>query len=217
MLIPPALAVLPEITLRDPAVDPPMALFAEGIPAPVLIQTPLPFPTAVVPEAFVPIRFPCTKFPLLPLPMIRIPILLPEMRLPAPLAVPPTVLPPAPFWIRTPVLLAKAAVPVGFVPILFPSTKFAVVPLSEIWTPMKFPEIVLLAPAAVPPTVLPVAPFRMKMPLPWFPTATVPFLSVPMKFPLIEVPVAAEPVMRIASPVLPELTLRCEALVPPAR
>ena len=70
------------------------------------------------------------------------------------------------------------------------------------------PEITLPAPAAVPPTVVPVEPDAMATPPMPLGSAAVPARLVPIKFPWIEVsmllwttmPAAALPEMRLASP-----------------
>ena len=85
-----SLKSLPEMTLRAPAVVPPISVL--GAP---LINTPaslLPaslLGRATVPVESVSIKFPCNRFPAASLPKIRTPELWPEMTLRAPGVVPP--------------------------------------------------------------------------------------------------------------------------------
>src|SRR4051812_38042268 len=104
---------LPEMTLRAPALVPPMVLFVE----PYSIATPSdPLGTAAVPAAFVPMRLPSTVSPLAE--RNQTPLAwLPEITFPEPAAVPPTMSPVEPYWIVTPLRpLPSAAVPPALVP-----------------------------------------------------------------------------------------------------
>ena len=84
--------------------------------------------------------------------------------------------------------LGMADVPSRSLPMSFPSTTFRSVPVPTITTPLSvFPEIVLPAPAAVPPIVLSAAESVRSMPSP-LPIATVPVASVPTRFPSTTVP-----------------------------
>jgi hypothetical protein len=109
------------------------------------------------------------------------------MTLPA--SAPPTVLSPAPSAMGMPsVPFPRAAVPVALVPIRLPWTRLALV--SSIPTPASvFPERVLPAPGAVPPTVLPLAPPRMITPCPL--NRRVPPAAEPISLAMITFPVAA--------------------------
>ena len=78
---------LPEMTLRAPAVAPPIRVLVART-----IVMPVPLPSAAVPSGVVPMRLPWTTFasPV----VMRMPSpLLPESRSPPPAAVPPIVLP----------------------------------------------------------------------------------------------------------------------------
>ena len=68
---------LPEITLRAPAVIPPIVFAA------TLTQTPLKLPRRMVPVASVPMKLPWTKFPVAPEPKMSTPFRLPEITLAA--------------------------------------------------------------------------------------------------------------------------------------
>ena len=86
---------------------------------------------------------------------------------------------------RTPSQVAQGTtVPVTSVPMRLPCTLFPVVPAEWITTPQTLcPEITLPAPAAAPPTTLPLAPPEMLIPVPALPRTAVPVTSVPMKLP----------------------------------
>ena len=115
-------------------------------------------------------------FPVVPAPVTLTPSrAFPEMTFRAAAVVPPTVLPDAPVSILMPSSeLATAPVPAALVPIRFPTTRLPVVPAVRICTPETFPPMTLPAPAAVPPTVLFVAPLSIWTPLSAFPSAAVP-------------------------------------------
>ena len=90
-------------------------------------------------------------------------------------------------------------------------------PGPEMSTPFAaLPEMMLPAPAEVPPIVAPVTPPPISKPL-RFPSAVAPEISVPTKFPstvLSDVPL---PERKTPSLVLPEMTLRAPAMLPPTR
>src|ERR1051326_3490531 len=193
-----ALPVLASL-LKPPMETPTSLLKAMVLPAPVAvppivlldelekIDTPFPLlAKADAPVISVPIKFPCTVFD--DEPEIETPSLpLPEITLPAPAAVPPIVLPVAPCKKNTPLLpLGIAILPVISVPIKFPCTIFdvALVPNISI-PPPPLPEIILGAPAAVPPIIL-LSPL-MAIPIAVLPgpldMAAVPAALVPIKFP----------------------------------
>ena len=141
------------------------------------------------------------------------------MTLPSPAPVPPIVSGPSETWSPNRPL-PTAIVPLGSVPTRLPwMTLFFVKAPSK--TPSNvLPEMTLPAPAAEPPMVrtresLP-AP-KLAMPI-WFGSATVPVLSVPMRFPWI---VAAIDEFRLAATamptlLLPEITFRASGVGPPA-
>ena len=108
--------------------------------------------------------------------------------------------------------LAIAAVPSAFVPIRLP---WIVAPPASIRSPvLALAEIRLPAPGSVPPTVAPVAPVCRKTPYRPLATGDAPAGSVPMRLPRIVAPVEAPDTIS-PSKVLPEITLRCAAEVPP--
>src|SRR5215207_2205897 len=151
-------------------------------------------------------------------PMTMTPLLrLPKMVLAASATVPPIRLPGAP-EMNTPWKLPRTPVPFTSVPMRLPWTLLFVAlltPVARIETPVPpLPEIALRAPATVPPTMLPGV--SRRTPTSALPRSEVPFASVPMKLPSTLLKVALSvPEMKTPFALLPEMTLRAPALVPP--
>ena len=163
-------------------------------------------------------KFPATVLPVVPPPLMRTPHwLLPEMTFRAAAVVPPTVLLVVPVLRTTPLLpLKSAADPAALVPMKLPATVLPVVPAVLMLTPgPALPEMRLPAPAAVPPMVLLLAPLVTATPAPPLGIRAVPDTLLPMKLPDTMFPVAAAPRMITPWAVLPEITFRSAAVVPP--
>ena len=140
------------------------------------------------------------------------------MVLPSAVTVPPIVLltelPSMPASISTPVPLPRASVPVTSVPMESSCTRSPESSSSRAMPAASLAEMILRAPAAVPPIVTPVA-CSSSMPSVPLPRAIVPDSSVPMKSPTIEVP--GPPTAAIVMPAsrLAEITSPSPCAVPP--
>ena len=135
--------------------------------------------------------------------------------LPAPAIVPPMVLLllpaasmiPSPPWPRM-------VDPLGARPMMFPSITTLEAPRND--TPaLKFPEITLPSPAAVPPIVLLVA-VDVLIETPTSLPRSFPLVLVPIRFPKTTFPVAPDPVITIPEPV-PPMTFLCRRPHPRSR
>ena len=178
-------SVLNAIVLPAPVVVPPIVL-----PETSSTSMPTALGLARVPVESVPILLPATTLLVVPSSAMSTPSpLFSEMTLPAPAVVPPIVLPDAALSISTPVPFAMETSPVTSVPMSLPATRFPVVLPLEISTPsFVLPEMTFPAPLVMPPIVLLCAPRLTSTPTP-LGRASVPVMSVPIRFPSTTMPV----------------------------
>ena len=209
--MPPSL--LAEMTLRWPALGPPMRV--PSVPGPTTCTPCVPLPSGSAPPAVSPRKFAETTLAgdwkmLTPAPV------LPEITLRSTLVVPPTTLPDGPPAIWMPVKpFGMAVAPLGVVPMKLAETRFSSAPSSSMSTPWnRLPEITLRRALVAPPIVLWLAPKRTNTP-DWLGIAAVPARFSPMSLPATTLSVVPVEEIWMPDEALPEMRLRAVARSPP--